>query len=347
MAITDNTQFGRVGAFRFWCQKVLPAVYDDSLSYYELLCKVVDYLNKIVEVTNTQSDAITELQEKLAYFMAGVFDPYIEEKIDEWFDTNQPHLADIADIVDAISENTDDAFSLECFYDFDIDSYYSILKLPISSFTPRVARHTVDFADGCYKYLLTQPDVIVAINGLLAGTMFIHDGVTINETATTGSDGCIIGWTEEGYPLYHRDENMNYTATQARANGYYEAFGIWSALILNGYNYDYSTYLNGVTWYDTIVTKKHTRTCIGWDDDYWYLLTIEGRLPRSLGADYDDMQTLGQKLNIPYLFNCDGGGSTQMWLNHPLQNVVFADSSSNKNGYSSRDISLICFERRA
>ena len=35
--------------FRFWCQKVLPAVYDDSLSYYELLCKVVDYLNKVME----------------------------------------------------------------------------------------------------------------------------------------------------------------------------------------------------------------------------------------------------------------------------------------------------------
>lgn len=33
--------------FRFWCQKVLPLVYDDSLSYYELLGKVVDYLNKM------------------------------------------------------------------------------------------------------------------------------------------------------------------------------------------------------------------------------------------------------------------------------------------------------------
>lgn len=35
--------------FRYWCQKVLPLVYDDSLSYYELLCKVVDYLNKTME----------------------------------------------------------------------------------------------------------------------------------------------------------------------------------------------------------------------------------------------------------------------------------------------------------
>ena len=33
--------------FRYWCQKVLPLVYDDSLSYYELLCKVVDYLKML------------------------------------------------------------------------------------------------------------------------------------------------------------------------------------------------------------------------------------------------------------------------------------------------------------
>lgn len=36
----------------FWCQKVLPLVYDDSLSYYELLCKVVDYLNRVIENEN-------------------------------------------------------------------------------------------------------------------------------------------------------------------------------------------------------------------------------------------------------------------------------------------------------
>lgn len=41
------------GAFRFWCQTVLPLVYDDSLSYYELLNKVVVYLN------NTISDVAT------------------------------------------------------------------------------------------------------------------------------------------------------------------------------------------------------------------------------------------------------------------------------------------------
>ena len=35
--------------FRFWCQSVLPLVYDDSLSYYEVLCKVVNYINKLID----------------------------------------------------------------------------------------------------------------------------------------------------------------------------------------------------------------------------------------------------------------------------------------------------------
>lgn len=39
--------------FRYWCQKVLPLVYDDSLSYYECLNKVVDYLNKTMEDVET------------------------------------------------------------------------------------------------------------------------------------------------------------------------------------------------------------------------------------------------------------------------------------------------------
>lgn len=34
--------------FRFWCQKVLPLVYDESLSYYEVLCKVVKYINDLI-----------------------------------------------------------------------------------------------------------------------------------------------------------------------------------------------------------------------------------------------------------------------------------------------------------
>ena len=42
-------EYNNLTHFIFWCQKVLPLVYDDSLSYYEILCKVVDYINKLID----------------------------------------------------------------------------------------------------------------------------------------------------------------------------------------------------------------------------------------------------------------------------------------------------------
>lgn len=51
--------------FRFWCYKVLPLVYDDSLSYYEVLCKVVDYINKLIEQDRIFADEIDNLRRDL------------------------------------------------------------------------------------------------------------------------------------------------------------------------------------------------------------------------------------------------------------------------------------------
>lgn len=51
--------------FRFWCYKVLPLVYDDSLSYYEILCKVVDYINNLIETDKVQNADIEKLKKEL------------------------------------------------------------------------------------------------------------------------------------------------------------------------------------------------------------------------------------------------------------------------------------------
>lgn len=38
-----------INKLRFYCQKILPLVYDDSLSYYEVLCKVVSKINELID----------------------------------------------------------------------------------------------------------------------------------------------------------------------------------------------------------------------------------------------------------------------------------------------------------
>lgn len=56
---------GNLKHFRFWCQKVLPLVYDNSLSYYEVLCKVVDYINKLIDSDKEIVADIAVLREEM------------------------------------------------------------------------------------------------------------------------------------------------------------------------------------------------------------------------------------------------------------------------------------------
>ena len=65
------------GSFKFWCQKVLPLVYDDSLSYYELLCKVVNYLNDVisnVDGLKTDVDNLIKAYDELQDYVNNYFD---------------------------------------------------------------------------------------------------------------------------------------------------------------------------------------------------------------------------------------------------------------------------------
>ena len=55
----DN--FNKINNLYFWCQKVLPLVYVDSLSYYETLCKITQKLNVLIENNNNLPDYISEL----------------------------------------------------------------------------------------------------------------------------------------------------------------------------------------------------------------------------------------------------------------------------------------------
>lgn len=50
----------------FYCQKVLPLVYDESLSYYEVLCKVKHKLNELIDSQNLQDEEIKAIEKELA-----------------------------------------------------------------------------------------------------------------------------------------------------------------------------------------------------------------------------------------------------------------------------------------
>ena len=48
----------------FKCHKILPLVYDESLSYYEQLCKCIAYLNEVVKITNQLNDNVADINSR-------------------------------------------------------------------------------------------------------------------------------------------------------------------------------------------------------------------------------------------------------------------------------------------
>ena len=70
--------------FRIWVQNVLPVVYDDSLSYYEVLCKCVDYINNLIDTDRelfTDIDGVKQDIRKVEEWIANFNTNYAEEII--------------------------------------------------------------------------------------------------------------------------------------------------------------------------------------------------------------------------------------------------------------------------
>lgn len=113
--------------FRFWCQKVLPLVYDDSLSYYELLCKVVDYLNKTMEdVTVLESD------------VTGLHDAYVQlqDYVNDYFSSLDVQQ-EINNKLDVMAEDGSLSYLIEPF----IPGYVTVwLDENIGPTTPAIDR---------------------------------------------------------------------------------------------------------------------------------------------------------------------------------------------------------------
>ena len=93
-------------SFKFWSQKVLPLVYDDSLSYYEVLAKVVEYLNDMIAnqssfnetlgiATSDISTLKTEvqfLQEEIEKVKNGNYVSLYLDSLENWIEQNLQEL---------------------------------------------------------------------------------------------------------------------------------------------------------------------------------------------------------------------------------------------------------------
>lgn len=76
-----STDYMNLEKFRFWCFKVLPLVYDDELSYYEVICKCVDYINNLIENDKAISNDVEQLKQEM-------------KQVQEWIDNYDTSFAE-------------------------------------------------------------------------------------------------------------------------------------------------------------------------------------------------------------------------------------------------------------
>lgn len=53
----------KIAPLKFWTHKILPLVYEESLSYYEVLCKVAQKLNETIEKVNLSTEEVENIRE--------------------------------------------------------------------------------------------------------------------------------------------------------------------------------------------------------------------------------------------------------------------------------------------
>lgn len=91
----EPNPFFEMNPFRFWCQKVLPLAYDDALSYYEVLCKLSEYLNEMLSNVESLKGDVDNLRKAF-------------EALQEWVNNYFENLDIKGDIKETIIEMVND-----------------------------------------------------------------------------------------------------------------------------------------------------------------------------------------------------------------------------------------------
>ena len=90
---------------KFWTQKILPLIYDDSISYLEMLGKVKTKLNELIEYYNGLKDVIPQEAQDLYEGLAKRLEDDLDKAIR---DLNDALTADIGDLNDAKADGIEE-----------------------------------------------------------------------------------------------------------------------------------------------------------------------------------------------------------------------------------------------
>lgn len=323
--------------FRFWCQKVLPLVYDDSLSYYELLCKVVDYLNKTMEDVNTAVEDVTNLNSAFGSLEnhvnaseTALLQAYtdLQNYVNNYFD-NLDVQEEINNKLDEMAADGSLDGLLSAYFNTFIPDFDVIRSDYTSTYTGRTrvyysiisAEHKPkmfmagEIGDAIYPdYFLPENAPTIMVNASVFNTtsnvpigVVVNDGAVIQENNIYGTD------TDGRYILYMDEVGalqavtaIDHTAQDVINDGAVWAITAWDPIVLDG------VYVGGIH----STTDAQPRSVIGQNSDGDYIVLVcDGRQYNSRGMSFQDIYDFVVSIGFTprILYNLDGGSSCALY----------------------------------
>ena len=174
-----NIEFKTLEQFMpYWCQKILPAVYDDSLSYYQLLGRILEKYNEVIEIVNKHSETLIDHENRITLTEKQIVE--LTKKVEELDAQVKQNTANIAALTERVNAHDTQIEALEnwlnSFKSFGGERYATInettheLKLFMGLTSSALAfakwKSAIDTA--------SAQDFVVVGGGNSVGQIFLH-----------------------------------------------------------------------------------------------------------------------------------------------------------------------------
>lgn len=91
--------------FKFYCQKVIPLAFDESMSYYEVLCALTKYIkDTLLPAINENADAVAELQQLYIELKQYVDDYFSDLNVQTEINNKLDEMAESGELTDIIAQ---------------------------------------------------------------------------------------------------------------------------------------------------------------------------------------------------------------------------------------------------